>query len=498
MNYSIYKRFVVLSLIIFSFVDAEDTDLKGSGTTGSIGTVTINGQVYNQLSLRPEVPIGKLGIGLDIYLYFNDNGMYWDSWNFSSGASTYRTIIDKLYYLRWGKPGDDLYIIGGALPSVTLGNGILVSNYSNILEYPQVRKVGLNIQAKLLGFGLEFICSNFKTVNPSLLAFRFSKEIIPNLSLGFSGAMDNNQLAGLPDTDGDSYPDYYDFYPEDSTKHDGIREAAGLWTSLDELGLLASNADFDLWFQNSAYYNEYNPESNPEDPVSGISIDATYNLNKKTSLYSQAAMLLGEVIDPETNKNTSLGFGGVPIGIRSKFGPINFVGELRIASRYFIFNYWDRAYDINRVSVHVSEISTKESLLREYGALNGFYCQVNTSFMDLFDFSIGYQNMNGEKWNVDKFVKGESNKGLISILSINSTKIPKVGKAEAFYQQNNVTNVFEFEPDLSTIYGYDLGLEMSSGVMLVYKARTNYMIDIEKDGDLKSVNSIQIETQFIF
>ena len=63
--------------------------------TGSIGTVTLNRQVYNQLSIRPEIPIGKLGVGLDIYLYFNDEGMYWDSWDFSSGGSAYKTIIES-------------------------------------------------------------------------------------------------------------------------------------------------------------------------------------------------------------------------------------------------------------------------------------------------------------------------------------------------------------------------------------------------------------------
>ena len=76
-----------------------DNISSNQGSTGSIGTVTINDEVYNQLSLRPEIPFGKLGVGLDIYLYFNDDGMYWKSWDFSSGAAAYRTIIDKIYYL---------------------------------------------------------------------------------------------------------------------------------------------------------------------------------------------------------------------------------------------------------------------------------------------------------------------------------------------------------------------------------------------------------------
>jgi len=127
-------RFIPL-LLVFSLFAQDDVGAPPkSGTTGSIGTVTLNGQVYNQLSIRPEIPIGKLGVGLDIYLYFNDEGMYWDSWDFSSGGSAYKTIIDKIYYLRWGQPGDNLYFMAGALPSVTLGQGILVNNYSNIME----------------------------------------------------------------------------------------------------------------------------------------------------------------------------------------------------------------------------------------------------------------------------------------------------------------------------------------------------------------------------
>jgi hypothetical protein len=179
-----------------------------SGSSGSIGTVTMNGQMYNQLSLRPEIPIGKLGVGLDIYLYFNDEEIYPESWNFSSGGAAYRTIIDKIYYLRWGQPEDNLYFIAGALPSVTLGQGILVYNYANIIEYPQVRQIGLNLQAKVAGIGIELIHSNFKAAAPGVLGIRTSYSVIPKLSIGASFVTDLNQLAGLSDSDGDDYPDY--------------------------------------------------------------------------------------------------------------------------------------------------------------------------------------------------------------------------------------------------------------------------------------------------
>jgi hypothetical protein len=122
------------------------------------------------------------------------------------------------------------------------------------------------------------------------------------------------------------------------------------------------------------------------------------------------------------------------------------------------------------------------------------------SVMNLFTLGTGYQNMQGEKWDEEsnKYNTGEANQTFLSTIAINPSLIPKVGKAEAFYQQSNVPNPFDFTPTASTIWGYDVGVEVSSGVMLMYKARTTYITDLDTPGDYKPVESIQIETQFIF
>ncbi|MBM3325163.1 MAG: hypothetical protein FJY66_05800, partial [Calditrichaeota bacterium] len=41
---------------------------------GAVGAVIIDGKVYQQFSLRPDIPLGKFGIGLDLTLYFDENG----------------------------------------------------------------------------------------------------------------------------------------------------------------------------------------------------------------------------------------------------------------------------------------------------------------------------------------------------------------------------------------------------------------------------------------
>ena len=122
------------------------------------------------------------------------------------------------------------------------------------------------------------------------------------------------------------------------------------------------------------------------------------------------------------------------------------------------------------------------------------------SVLNLFNFGVGYQNMTGEKWNEEakNYKSGASNQSIQATLGINPSLIPKVGKAEAFYQQSNVLNPFDFSPSSSSILGYNVGIEVSSGVMLMYKSRTTYISDLDNPGEFKPLDSIQIETQFIF
>jgi len=495
------KYIIILLIGILSSQDTDtNTFLTSGGTTGSVGTVTINGEIYNQLSLRPEIPIGKLGVGLDIYLYFNDDGMYLKSWDFSSGGSAYRTIIDKIYYLRWGQPGNNLYFMVGALPSVTLGQGILVNNYANIMEYPQVRQIGLNLRANIAGVGVEVIHSNFKSDAPGVLGVRGSYEVLPKISIGVAFVTDLNQLAGLPDADGDDYPDYYDYYPDDSDNWDDSHKYRNDYIEIVEKeGLVFNEEKFQTWYQGSEYYNDYNPSTAKSNSISGLALDVTYTLTQKITLYSQFGKLIGK-IESSPDGNVDPGWGLVPIGARAQLGPVDLLAEYRFGSRKFLFNYWDRSYDLNRVVVTSDTILTRESQLYHYGTLNGFYVNANIKMMNLFNYGVGYQNMQGEKWNKNsqEYESGASNQTFLTTIGINPSLIPKLGKAEAFYQQSNVPDPFKFVPNVSTIWGYNVGVELSSGVMLVYQARTTYISDLDNPGEFLPIKSLQIETQFVF
>ena len=66
----------------------------------SFGSVTIDGKLYNQISFRPEFSTNKIGMGFDIYLYFDEDGkLYRENWDFTSPSASFKTLVDKIYWL---------------------------------------------------------------------------------------------------------------------------------------------------------------------------------------------------------------------------------------------------------------------------------------------------------------------------------------------------------------------------------------------------------------
>ena len=489
-----FKSAIFLILLGLSFSQFNPDNI---GVSASFGSVTIDNEVYNQIALRPEIPIGNFGIGLDLYFYINGDGeLYKENWDFSNSKAGYRTIMDKIYYARWGKPTAPIYVRAGSLLHSTLGNGILVNAYSNAMEYPQIKRVGLDIKANASGLGFEYIQSDFKRI-PGLMGLRISNSVMPKMTVGFSLVTDPNQNAGLGDRDDDGYPDVFDHYPSDENKFDEAQENKDAWYPIWVSSVDTANNNFNDWFMNLPLnHNLFNTNTYESDAISAFSFDLVYALNNNINLYSQFAQLIGETSIPGDDDMSSLGTGIVPIGVQAKLGPLNIKAEIRSNGRNFLFNYWDRSYDVTRAVYADGIISTRESQLYKYGKMSGLYTEIYSNLFNVVTLGAGYQNLNGEQWDDEsmKYVN-DSNKSLQATMEVNTLIIPKLKKAKMFYMQNNVKNPFDFDATPSTVYGFDLSLEMNSSMLLVYKSRTTFL---DTGSGIEPVRSAQFETQILF
>jgi hypothetical protein len=128
-----------------------------------VGTVTIDHEVYAQWAFEPELTFGKVGMKFYLpavfkpgtgFFEFDQWQNYWE-WDFSGGSDTLNDILVKISSLSYGKPGDQVYGRLGGLGDFTFGHGFIVDGYTNMLAFPEARKVGLQFEAggKILGFG---------------------------------------------------------------------------------------------------------------------------------------------------------------------------------------------------------------------------------------------------------------------------------------------------------------------------------------------------------
>ena len=132
--------------------------------TGSMGSVTVGQEQFYRMSFRPDLPIGKWGVALDLELFIEGNGnISTRGWEFGSGTETFDSLLRKIYYVRYGRSDDPVFFKVGALDRVTLGYGLIMAYYRNTVQYPGVKKTGLQFRLEEIGgssFGIEGILNN--------------------------------------------------------------------------------------------------------------------------------------------------------------------------------------------------------------------------------------------------------------------------------------------------------------------------------------------------
>jgi len=440
-----------------------------------IGAVTMDGQTWQQFSLRPDFSIGKLGIALDLTFYIDSDGnIREDDWNEN------QDIIDKIYYVRWAKKGDPFYVRAGSLDRVTLGYGILVKRYSNAMEYPDVRRVGLEFDFHPGDLQIEGFLANFRELDqPGLFGLRASYAFLGKLRFGATFVQDGNLFAGIKDDDGDFVPNEFDRYPDNDDVEQQERWNA-VSNAVNDPALIEGLVDYpgQDWLQ-----EDLSRYRTADEDVTAFSADISYPILPKLDVYIQWAHF------------QDFGNGYAP-GVR--FRPTNWFQmglEYRDYQDQFIGEFFDRSYDLERVFVASTgdKILTKREKLKEAKAMYGIYADAKLNIFNFIELFTAYTTLKPK----DSDESDDSN-SLYAQASLNAKLIPKLVDFTAYYQQNNVDSLFHAKTP-STFHGAYLGYEIMEGLKLRLHWRTTYVDqngDGEIHGDDEQVKTFSLETVF--
>ncbi|MGD9487532.1 MAG: FecR domain-containing protein [Calditrichaceae bacterium] len=482
--------------------DAQKPDKRSSDGPGfsagvSVGAVLIDDQIYNQIGIRPEFSIGKLGVALDLSLYMDKDGNIRDeNWD------EFSDIFEKIYYVRWGQKGDPFYVKAGAIDNYRLGYGLLMNHYSNTIEYPTVIRTGMELGLQGDKFGFEGMVNDFGELSDGggLTAGRVTYKILGDLEIGASVVYDVNQYKSLKDRDGDGIPDYIDDLPDDKkysvdTDGDGVPDA--LDPDRDGNGYSDNYAVLpDSSYYNDDQFNEGKLKKTPFDVDDadnksqiGFALDIAYpwiNFDYlKLITYGQVAKF-----------GNDGGWGIAAPGVMAKFAFINAYAEYRIYDEKFIPEYFNTTYELERAVFTTDSTGqlvpyTKRQLLESLNdKATGFVVGADFDILSLMIFGAEYQHMNKSEIEFKTFRAN---------LDLNTSFLPKINRAGAYYIQNNVVDLFEKSP--GTILGYRFEYEISGNASLLLDFRQNYR-DLNGDGKIsgsnETVRTTNVQTVFRF
>ncbi len=206
------KKIIILLLclsVTFSIFSQESDVGMGIGLSNQ----TIGGSSYQSVALMPELNLGFFGIGLNVDLRFSIKisgdtpsfAIYEKDWIIENGTfQDYLSLyLPKIAYIRLGNKNENFYLKAGQFSGATLGNGSILSDYSNMQFMPAKRLFGLafDFDGNLFDFpylGFESFVGNIAALDVIGLRgyvrpFKFlSVPVISNIEIGATRVMDRD------------------------------------------------------------------------------------------------------------------------------------------------------------------------------------------------------------------------------------------------------------------------------------------------------------------
>ncbi|KGE71348.1 hypothetical protein [Spirochaeta lutea] len=439
--------FCLATVPLVSQDEAGSPDL-GLGMDLALGTSTFTnpstGQQENwqTLGLKPDLAIGKFGIGLDItlnYRFTTSEGepgfeVRKEDWVPSEEAGT--TFLD-LYlplfnYIRWGVKGEPLYAKIGGIEDGLLGNGFILGGFSNTLHRPDNRLVGLSfdLDGNLFGFpyvGLETFVSNLAAFD--LMGGRFytrplawlNVPVLNTMQLGFTlvadrdpfffDRLDYKEVAAASETAPTyRYPDYQDYVES----KENLPDPASMWGFDLRVPILGSQA---------------------------ISLAAFTDLVKQPS-----------------GTGFMIGFGG------QAFSLLNFGAQVRVLGENFLPVYFDGNYDLYRVDKY--RILTGEETVPGY---EGWFATLG---LDVLEGMVVFNaSLEGPfKPDPDVLFLNPTLKGHLSV----SPELLAGFSLNGHYEKKGITDIADLISPENAVIGLSVGYQTGPAIIsLVYDLKYN-------------------------
>ena len=180
---------------------------------------------YAKAVFQPTFTLGKLKMALYLPIIYQgdmfDTSKWYrpagnDEWSFgrdqagiyNQAADITRDLLLKIKYVEYGKQRDPFFLKAGNLDDITIGHGLIMRNFANDADFPEVRHMGLNLGVDGAGGGFEAMVNDIApdivngTLNPpDIMGARLYIRPIPGFraALGVSAIVDLNPARDFVD-----------------------------------------------------------------------------------------------------------------------------------------------------------------------------------------------------------------------------------------------------------------------------------------------------------
>ncbi|HOT37222.1 MAG TPA: hypothetical protein PLT86_11220 [Candidatus Latescibacteria bacterium] len=453
---------------------AEDVTAQASTSNQSIslGSTTIDGEQWQRLAFRREMPFGKLAIAMDIEFFVNsEGGLSSRGWQFGNFNQVMSTLYRKIYYVRYGQPRDPVYVRLMGLDDVTLGYGFLMSHYRNTLDYPGVKNLGVHFELNPAGgISVQGVLNNLLDITNGgpVVGARVAKGLGP-FEVGASLVYDVDQYGGLADNNDDGLPDALEpRVGADGVNYSQIRNPS----DQDQLNsILVANGQPPInWARYARQDSLYLKGHRETDSYGMVGADVAMKLIDRPSLALITYGQMGISLDDNDRSGRATGWGFGAPGLMAVFGPVRARIEYRHLRDEFQPEYFNSWYDHTRATVSADSgvITLKDASLNALAGqtLNGVFGDASVRVPLLGEASAQYQYLHGPTNQQRLSALAGVDQGLLQM-------VPKLSRIEAFYAKDNIglygDGFFQKTVDMS--YGYRVGFTVAPSVEMIWSTR---------------------------